>query len=475
MKVLHRSRLCRVKACITVILLVAVGTAQAQSANPPPADPPPELEEGHSIFALSMSFTSSKLGFSIDVVNAARFLLSENVGIPLEKWVYTHGLVVDSAKLLFLIKLQVVVPTQVASEKEAEAKDFINSGQLDEEFSKLGLVDMQFRVTNAEAGASEVSLSPPTQPDLKELVDEWPSIAEGEEFSQLLDLYVQSPEILFPPVLKDAMLWFIANWTETLTEPASWYMPELAVLNSTRGEYIASLVHVGGENETEAVVEGGAAYVARGGLSQAIGDSGARGVNISVLPKVEVVGAEEEVARDGDEIGVDLLLRMSAPVSGITKEVVAILKASFAAATNTSEGAWWLAYAAPEVEENENGPFMVDVGVVVGKKQRLETVRLVAGVVRSRAVDHALWASGRTDVVVRLRPRLTAFKSNGSGGRAIRSTAATVAASIGGMVVVFAIGAGILCLLPREGNFGPVRSFLGQAEKKSGRVWRFGR
>ncbi|KAI0564168.1 hypothetical protein FGB62_30g26 [Gracilaria domingensis] len=412
----------------SIVILIAARSTTSQTSEAPPPDPEPDLQDGHTIFALSMSFISVKLGFSIAVINAIKLLLSENVGLPLKSWVYTQGLVIDSSKSLFLITLNVLVSSEGATEKEALAIDFITSGKLDEEFANLGLPDMSFTITSPDATDNDVSLPQTPQSDLEELIDAWPLAAEGEEFSRLFDLYVQSPSIFFPPKLKEAILWFVGNETDTLTEPPSWYMPELAVLNSTRGEYIATLVHIGEENTTEAVLKNSADYVARGGLSQAILDRGARDVNITLLPNVTLVNAESEPPKAGDQVAVVSRFRMSAPISGIPKEVVAIIKSSCAVVTNTPENAWWVSEVEPEVEENANGPFKLDMGAIVSETQRIETVRLVAGLVRSRKLDHDLWASGRNDILVRLRPRMTRFKSNGSGGNAIRSTAATVAA-----------------------------------------------
>ncbi|PXF50005.1 hypothetical protein BWQ96_00165 [Gracilariopsis chorda] len=457
------------------IVLIALATlTQSQLVEVPPPDPPPDIQTGYSAFALSISFISSLLGFAPEVVQGMKAILSQNLGIPLEHWVYSSGRVVDATTSLFAVTLDVIVPMEEIKHGESLTRKFISSGQLDEEFATIGLSGMMFTLTDQEIVEEGTPTPKVPKSDLSELVDALPPLHEGEELSRLLDLYVVSPTIYFTPVLKEAIRWFAGNETNTLTDPSSWYLPELTVLNSTRGQYIATLVHVGNIGEADMVLNQSAAYVAHGGLTQALLESGARDVNITLLPRVKLAKPEEDPSIDSDLISVDILFRMSAPISGITNEVVEIMKARCADITETQQAAWRLKYVAPEVEENVNGPFITDLGVIVPKTQKVETVRLVAGLVRSRALDHGLWEGGHTDVRVRLRPRLTPFKSNGSGGNAIQSTAATVAASIAGMLIVVCIGAGILCLLPREGNFGPVRSFLAEVDK-SGKVWPFRR
>lgn len=457
------------------VVLTAVGTlTQSQLIEVPPTDAPPTIHTGYAAFALSISFVSSLLGFAPEVVQGMKAMLSQNLGVPLENWVYVSGRVVDATTSLFAVTLDVIVPMEDSEKEESASRNFISSGQLEEEFAKIGLSGMMFTLTDQEIVEEDAPKPEVPKSDLSELVDALPPLFEGEEISRLLDLYVLSPTIYFTPTLKEAIIWFAGNQTNTLTDPSSWYLPELTVLNSTRGQYIATLVHVGSLGQADMVLNQSAAYVAQGGLTQALLESGARDVNITLLPRVRLAEPEEDPSTDTDHISVDILFRMSAPISGITNEVVNIMKARCADITETQRESWRLKYVAPEVEENVNGPFLTDLGVIVPKVQKVETVRLVADLVRSRALDHGLWESGYTDVRVRLRPRLTPFKSNGSGGNAIQSTAATVAASVAGMLIVVCVGAGILCLLPREGNFGPVRSFLAQVDK-NGKVWPFRR
>lgn len=324
--------------------------------------------------------------------------------------------------------------------------EYMDSGQLTEQLSAQGMGGLQFKILYEDM-KKENQKAMPVKVRVTNallLVEEVPNVETGMELSDALDLHVVSRSIKFPMDLRNAIRWFIGGATGSRGKSGGWYMNDLYVMNETFGEYIASFVYLGDTGKTAAVLGVAQEYVHKGTLDKELEAVNATDVTVSLLPELILPKTEQVVGFGKDEKEVRMLFKVSAPISGVSDELVTVLKEGCARVTGTEVGKWRVM----KTGGRGNGPFQLDLGGVGKEEEEVEMVRNVTGLVRSRLVDEMMWAKGLRDVRVFGRKRLTEFGGGGGGG-VIASTGGTVVASVVGVAIVVLVGGGVLGLLPR--------------------------
>lgn len=455
----------------TLLYSLIIHTA---SQELPPFDPVPSIKDGEAVYTLPLVVQSEMLGLAVEIVLGIKILLSEALGTASESLHYVNADVVDASASVYFVEYEIVTSMEELEISESVAKTYISSGGLAEGFANLGISGMHFlfgkpQTTSGTIAPAPVETQPspnpsPTdapvqrKPDTEDtiatLLDIEPGLLPGEEASRLVHFHIRSPVLFFHPDLKLAITWFAGDRTGSLTEPPSWFMTDVTVLNTTFGQYIASFVHIGNVNTTETSVREVEALVGEGELDTFMKENDARNVSVSLLPVLDNVKPEDAIAPQDGFSTVVLLVRISAPITGVTPEVNEIIKSSGASVTNTRAQDWRVKAMQSELEGATNGPFWLDYEVRIKDNHdtMLATVANMTLFLRTRALDHTFWERGITDIRMTPRKRLTRFRTY-SDGSAIQSSATTAAASIAGMVIVIIVGGCILFLLPRGDDF----------------------
>lgn len=462
---------------LLIITSVCAATPQVLSllqANQqlPSLDPEPILTNGGGLLSFQILVKSKQLGLNVVVVQGMKFLLAQETGLEMQGWYLRNASVTGNSQSIYLVLLKVVVPAVKLQLVDQAVSSFIESGALAERFAAQGVAGIQFYVVEDGQSDADGVISSPTSPspppspsplpdckwsiNISLLSEQLPLSEPGMQYSSL-DLYVRSPTIFFPVRLRQTIKWFISGETETRLKNdlnKNWFMSGFYVINTTLGQYIATFTFYGNISITERVVSKAKVYVANQELTEALLKVNAKDINVSLLPELKRPEPIPVLLPPAGLSEVVVMFRISAPITGISQELVNTVQRVGGRVTSTNKADWRL--KAVE-EESANGPFLADFSVNVKEGEEVESVRNVTNLVRKRELDVVLWNAGLIDVRIFARPRLTTFYQGqtGSGTSAIASTTGTVAASIVGMSVVVIIAAGILRLVPKaEHTFG---------------------
>ena len=449
-------------------------TTRQATAELPLLDDAATVQPGQAIFTLNLLVQSQIFGLSPLIVNGIISLTSQHVAIDPLSWHVRDAAVEDPSLAVYRLLFEVVVPEEQAGDIESAAKTFLDSGGLSDAFASQGVTGINFQVLDPGSGhthghapqgpASGQEAQQYNQTvDLSLLVETLTTVEAGMEFSRHLDLYVRSPTIYFPTELRDAIRWFLGVETGAEDSSNTWFLSDFYVVNATFGQYIATFVHVGEAGSTEAALSQATQYTKRQALTTSLRAADATDVNVTILEPLSAPNNETAAGTREGYSSIDILLRISAPITGLSPAVLETIKSEGARATGTSASQWTLSSA---TLASANGPFLATLLVPAASERRVAVVRAMTGLVRSRAVDHAVWARGYTDVRVVARKRVTAFGAGSGGARgggaAIASTAATVGASLAGMALVVAVAALVLGLVPRGQKTAAGRAWFGR-------------